>query len=201
MVSSTVLYLFLGQILIALFLFYLLPITSAELPQKISKKSKPIITLSHGKSGTMTGVTAFENHSKSLISQIGERSELHLPKGYLNFRAKNEHRFASKNETFLLIFKHCVVLIYCVIPGQVRGTLEKSQNGRFFSQFVGIPYAQPPIGKLRFARPQPWTESWNETILDANKRPLVRCVQFDDVTGDVKGTEDCLKLNIYVPRK
>ena len=88
-----------------------------------------------------------------------------------------------------------------MISGQVRGTLEKSQNGRLFSQFVGIPYAQPPIGKLRFARPQAWTESWNETILDANQRAPVRCVQYDDVIGDVKGTEDCLKLNIYVPRK
>lgn len=89
---------------------------------------------------------------------------------------------------------------FTMVLGQVRGTLEKSQNGGFFAQFVGIPYAQPPVGKLRFARPKAWTNSWNDTVLEADQRTLTRCVQLDENTGDVKGTEDCLKLNIYVPR-
>lgn len=34
--------------------------------------------------------------------------------------------------------------------GWLQGTLQKSYNGRIFSSFEGVPYAQPPIGPLRF---------------------------------------------------
>ena len=44
--------------------------------------------------------------------------------------------------------------------GSLRGRLEPVVNGLWVRQFLGIPYAQPPTGQLRFARPQPakqWT--------------------------------------------
>lgn len=34
--------------------------------------------------------------------------------------------------------------------GQVIGTFSSSSKGRKFSSFRGIPYAKPPVGKLRF---------------------------------------------------
>ena len=50
MVSKTVLYLFIGQIIIALLLLYLLPITNAYgQAEKINRKSRPIISLRAGK--------------------------------------------------------------------------------------------------------------------------------------------------------
>ena len=40
--------------------------------------------------------------------------------------------------------------------GEVRGSLEAAFYGRrYFAQFLGLPYAQPPLGALRFASPQP----------------------------------------------
>ena len=45
--------------------------------------------------------------------------------------------------------------------GEVMGTVKVSRNKSDFAAFMGIPYAQPPIGDLRFKRPvpnDPWTE-------------------------------------------
>ena len=39
--------------------------------------------------------------------------------------------------------------------GKVEGQLLYSTNGRVFSSFNGIPFAKPPVGKLRFRRPEP----------------------------------------------
>ncbi|KAK9731491.1 Carboxylesterase family [Popillia japonica] len=36
--------------------------------------------------------------------------------------------------------------------GWVQGTHQTSYNGRVYSSFQGIPYAQPPVGELRFER-------------------------------------------------
>ncbi len=33
--------------------------------------------------------------------------------------------------------------------GSLKGTLEKSRNGSDIFAFYGIPYAEPPVGKLR----------------------------------------------------
>ena len=34
--------------------------------------------------------------------------------------------------------------------GRVSGIMEKSVKGREFYSFYGIPFAEPPVGKLRF---------------------------------------------------
>jgi para-nitrobenzyl esterase len=68
--------------------------------------------------------------------------------------------------------------------------------------WIGIPYAKPPVGKLRWKAPQD-PESWCRTRLsDFNFSP---CVQ-PAVNGvglplnQVKGSEDCLYLNVYGPK-
>ncbi len=69
-------------------------------------------------------------------------------------------------------------------------------------RFQGVPYARPPVGKLRFRPPEP-PEAWT-SIRDAtqfgpaspqNPDPL------DHVWGKVlaPGDEDCLTLNIWTP--
>lgn len=61
--------------------------------------------------------------------------------------------------------------------------------------FLGVPYAAPPVGDKRFARPEPaapWRGARQATEVG---RP---CIQSP---GDVEGpySEDCLTLNIYTP--
>jgi hypothetical protein len=38
----------------------------------------------------------------------------------------------------------------CIEQGELEGTTLTSRNGRTFVAFQGIPYAEPPVGNLRF---------------------------------------------------
>jgi carboxylesterase type B len=85
--------------------------------------------------------------------------------------------------------------------GWVRGYEENYDEGQVY-RFVKIPFAQPPIGKLRFQKPQP-IEKWEgvEGIADENSPA---CPQWDFPVGsfvNLKKDENCLFLNIYVPGK
>lgn len=84
--------------------------------------------------------------------------------------------------------------------GAVKGYYKVSQNGRQYEAFEGIPYALPPIGKLRFKPPHklpPWIGELQATKFGA------ACLQYDQVSDPsadaVIGAEDCLYLNVYVP--
>ena len=81
--------------------------------------------------------------------------------------------------------------------GAVEGT--ESTGIRIFR---GVPFAQPPVGNLRFAPPAPATR-W-EGVRDA-KQFAARCMQlplFGDMNFRSDGmSEDCLYLNIWTPAK
>ncbi|MGO9450499.1 MAG: carboxylesterase/lipase family protein [Candidatus Binataceae bacterium] len=63
-------------------------------------------------------------------------------------------------------------------------------------QFLGIPYAAPPVGNLRWKAPQPhpaWTATLDATHFgDA-------CAQIFPFGRGGANSEDCLSLNIYAP--
>ncbi|XP_051154450.1 uncharacterized protein LOC127277391 [Leptopilina boulardi] len=78
--------------------------------------------------------------------------------------------------------------------GILRGTIEKSRNGRNYSAFLGIPYGKPPVGDLRFRNPLPadkWKGIRQATFLGN------RCIHT--FFGIPFGKEDCLFLNVYTP--
>lgn len=78
--------------------------------------------------------------------------------------------------------------------GRVRG--ETTTEGR---QFLGIPYAQPPVGKLRWKDPRP-VRPWQgvRTAEDFGNR-CVQGASWDPGYERPSHTEDCLDLNVYVP--
>lgn len=75
--------------------------------------------------------------------------------------------------------------------GPVLGMREE-EGGVAMISFRGIPYAEPPLGVLRFMPPVP-AASWGEKPLFANASasPCVQRLQM--------GSEDCLFLDIYTP--
>lgn len=77
--------------------------------------------------------------------------------------------------------------------------------GRYGSHvWLGIPYAEPPVGERRWRAPLP-AKPWSGT-----REALAfgsPCVQYtspfagaDGETGELRGSEDCLFLNVYAPK-
>ncbi len=82
--------------------------------------------------------------------------------------------------------------------GQVQGLQWLSYENRPYYAFLKIPYAEPPIGELRFARPQP-PKPW-EGVRRNTQNDTVWCAQMD-FQEQIRGVEDCLYLNVYVPEE
>jgi para-nitrobenzyl esterase len=81
--------------------------------------------------------------------------------------------------------------------GKVKG---KTFNDGKVKAFLGLPYAAPPVGDLRWKAPQPpakWKGDRDATKFGAH------CAQgrvFDDMVFQDDGpSEDCLFLNVYAP--
>ncbi|XP_022908377.2 juvenile hormone esterase-like [Onthophagus taurus] len=80
--------------------------------------------------------------------------------------------------------------------GLIRGKLSRNyKNGTFYS-FFGIPYAKPPLGKLRFKNPEP-PERWIGTLNATTEKD--GCISKNIFTRKLEGSEDCLHLNVYTP--
>ncbi|MGH0184986.1 UNVERIFIED_CONTAM: hypothetical protein FKN15_016515 [Acipenser sinensis] len=96
--------------------------------------------------------------------------------------------------------------------GRVKGVRlpvpnSRGGSGGHVSAFLGIPFAEPPVGKLRFqpSHPKrPWPGTW-----DAGSYPNA-CYQYVDTSypgfpgmemwnPNREMSEDCLYLNIWVP--
>ncbi len=74
--------------------------------------------------------------------------------------------------------------------GMIQGISTSSTN-----KFLGVPYAAPPTGPLRWKAPQP--TSW-AGVLQANTLPPL-CPQPAGPLGSASLNEDCLYLNVYAP--
>ena len=83
--------------------------------------------------------------------------------------------------------------------GILEGTGRQATGVR---EFKGVPFAQPPVGSLRWKAPQP-VENWSG-VRQANQFGP-RCMQqalFGDMGFRSNGmSEDCLYLNIWTPAK
>ncbi|XP_044125245.1 fatty acyl-CoA hydrolase precursor, medium chain-like [Bufo gargarizans] len=92
--------------------------------------------------------------------------------------------------------------------GQLRGvTVPVKETSRVVDVFYGVPFAQPPVGPLRFANPEP-AEPWS-SVRDASEYPNM-CIQAAGFMTESKASyqssivlppisEDCLYLNVYTP--
>ncbi|KAM7249331.1 hypothetical protein ACFE04_026195 [Oxalis oulophora] len=84
-----------------------------------------------------------------------------------------------------------------VKQGKLQGEVQKTVlSGNEYYSFKGIPFAKPPVNELRFQPPVP-LEKW-DGILDATKDGT-QCTQIDMADQQLKGSEDCLFINVYTP--
>jgi para-nitrobenzyl esterase len=90
-------------------------------------------------------------------------------------------------------------------PGSVRelvsGEIIGIQGNNDVHVWLGIPYAKPPTGELRWKAPQR-VDSWQER--KEVVKPGSICTQMPISPGDKPGPigdEDCLYLNVWAPRK
>lgn len=115
------------------------------------------------------------------------------------------------------ILAAAVTLLLAILFGppaaaaQVAGPSVRAPDGVFLGvatatgrRFLGVRYAQPPLGPLRWAAPKPAAAAPGE---QSARHLGSACVQpvdgwnFNPRPGDrMKGSEDCLFLNIYAPR-
>ncbi|KAH6930979.1 hypothetical protein HPB50_021161 [Hyalomma asiaticum] len=86
--------------------------------------------------------------------------------------------------------------------GDVRGTIRSTTTGSVIA-YLGIPFAEPPVGKRRFGKPtqkKPWKGVLNATSLPPLCPQIpVRINNHFAVPEDGPFSEDCLFLNVFKP--
>jgi len=79
--------------------------------------------------------------------------------------------------------------------GRVKGVQKAG-----YREFLGIPYAKPPVGSLRFCAPEPcdpWSGILDASVFGPSAPQLQSAV--GGMTPEGPLDEDCLYLNIYTP--
>jgi len=97
----------------------------------------------------------------------------------------------------------CLALLLLLAACSTRPVQVQTTDGRLegyvtdgVGHYLGIPYAQPPVGALRWRPPLPPTP-WQGT-LQVVENPTA-CAQFLPLWPDLIGSEDCLYLNVWTP--
>ncbi|SNC77676.1 para-nitrobenzyl esterase [Hymenobacter gelipurpurascens] len=112
------------------------------------------------------------------------------------------YRFARHGAGLLL--SSVLAWAATAFPGHAQGTppVVKTRQGKVqgvqegsLRVFRGIPYAQPPVGALRFRPPQPLKRHSGTPVA---AQFGARAPQAGGPTG-VQGAEDCLYLNVWAP--
>ena len=80
--------------------------------------------------------------------------------------------------------------------GQIQG----SMNGSVY-QFLGIPFAKPPVDSLRWRAPQN-PDAWPGILNTTSFPPVCPQKSFDQggTNDTIIGNEDCLYLNVWTPQ-
>ncbi|MET3980163.1 para-nitrobenzyl esterase [Mucilaginibacter sp. UYP25] len=110
-----------------------------------------------------------------------------------------------KKITFFLLLQVACAPLFAQKGVQVKienGTVESVTEKSGVNSFKGIPFAQPPIGELRWKEPKP-VNSWTGVRkCDAFGYNAMQKKVFGDMGFRTPGmSEDCLYLNVWVPAK
>ncbi|XP_072397947.1 esterase FE4-like [Diabrotica undecimpunctata] len=84
-----------------------------------------------------------------------------------------------------------------IVEGQLSGLIQKNLDGEEFYSFLGVPYAEPPIGELRFKNALP-IKPWKGVKVATEEGPV--SLQAGCLPDEIKGSEDCLTLNVFTKK-
>ena len=81
--------------------------------------------------------------------------------------------------------------------GYIKG-IEEISNGKKVHKFMGVPYAEPPVGERRWKNPVAKMKLPNVYLANANDKI---CFQYagSPYSSSKQESEDCLYLNIFTP--
>ena len=107
----------------------------------------------------------------------------------------------------LFLFAPFILLLSLAAPagatGHGRGPVARTETGAVqgtraagVDSFLGVPYARPPVGELRWRPPRPATPWRGIRAADAHGN---RCPALASTNGPRSETEDCLYLNVQRP--
>lgn len=109
---------------------------------------------------------------------------------------------------FVMLFSISVAMAqtnnYFSVQTKIQnGTIEGNYDTKTgIQKYFGIPFAQPPVGNLRWKAPQPM-QSWTgvKETKAFGPRPM-QAIVFGDMKSRSNGvSEDCLYLNVWTPAK
>lgn len=81
--------------------------------------------------------------------------------------------------------------------GPVRGLIRFTETAKIYNSFEGIPYAESPVGELRFRDPQPRVP-WTDVFPATEQAPPCYHLDVLQASGPAfLGASDCLTLNVY----
>ena len=86
-------------------------------------------------------------------------------------------------------------IVVNIEDGQIKGELVELR-GKTIDVFKGIRFGKPPVGDLRFKRPEK-VDKWTD-VYDATTEKY-SCYQVDINFGVGEMNEDCLFLNVWSP--
>lgn len=164
--------------------------------------------------GTLSTLTYLnENYDKSSLEQddetIGSQQYAFMP-DTTEDKSIRIIQVSLIMLALLTIIFLCIYLVINKIKPTIIYTAQGSLEGMLITRldrpvyaFFGVPYAKPPVDKLRFRKPQP-LERWPKRIHAFNKQ--ASCIQYmsggssSRINEDFNGqSENCLYLNIWVP--
>ncbi|XP_055700212.1 juvenile hormone esterase-like [Phlebotomus papatasi] len=83
--------------------------------------------------------------------------------------------------------------------GGITGRYLTSFRGHGIRAFMGIPYAEPPVGNLRFSNPVP-KSPWSDYLQTVSNDVICPQPNFLMEGQGSSGKEDCLYLDVYAPQ-